>query len=86
MYTVRSQSDNVKKRLRVSSAVELWSIIFSDRYILLNPLCTFITETRQNEGIRQDEWNMVLSFLIQYGNRPDLKEVFTPDCMQMSGD
>lgn len=86
MYTVRSQSDNLKKRLHISSAVELWSIIFSNRYILLNPLCEFIKEVRQDEGIRQDEWNMILSFLIHYGNSSNLKEEFDADCMERRSD
>lgn len=82
MYTVRSQSNAIRKQLSLSNAIQLWNILFSDQYQLFLPLISFLKEYKHHEdGIRQDEWNMILIFLQLHGNDTCIQEHFDPNCI-----
>ena len=77
MYTVRSQQDNLRKRLHLSNAIQLWKILFESEYVMLDEFCYYLQSIRSEEdGIRQDEWNMIFEFLLQFGKNENWKEIF----------
>ena len=44
---------------------------------MLDELCTYLQSIRSEEdGIRQDEWNMIFEFLLQFGKNENWREIF----------
>ena len=77
MYTVRSQQDNLRKRLHLSNAIQLWKILFESEYVMLDEFCYYLQSIRSEEdGIRQDEWNMIFEFLLQFGKNKNWRDCF----------
>ncbi|KAK8799766.1 hypothetical protein WA588_002590, partial [Blastocystis sp. NMH] len=61
MYTVRSQENAMRKRMCLSCAIALWKLFFQH---LPDSFVSYLQRTRsEQEGIRQDEWNMFYSFM-----------------------
>lgn len=67
MYAVRAQQDSLRKRLHLSTAIEMLHIFFN--YPLLPSFIMYLKRVRsEDEGIRMDEWKMTFLFFESYGS------------------